>query len=427
MKQLLEALNKQLVELQKQSNFEQEGFPLSSQLTHCDRVYFSESDGYYDLIWFAGDYGYTSCSVDELSQFNPEHIVNTDENIYDYAPLSWFIDILIDNPDKVRSLHFTNDDVGTNGVRDWRFTRLLHADIKFKNLVSFKVQGYQRGDHNFPVVTENEFFEVDDTVSQLLQKMPNVYEVEVPSPPDEAFFEMKFPQLKRLTVQSNLRNNDFIKNLAQSPLLSQLVSLDFMDVLHDDDLSYKSQADLQYQEEQKNQANKVKNYADPMELARQEYLKELEEEGLSEDEIRYELFISGYLPLHKEEAIELIKKHSVATEYETAEEVFEDTMAELEESNFWDGEGNYCYEVETFDELDFTGTEPTKRTPYTDYQAFFTSKYIPQRFHFKLREYYLTKDQLFALQNLNKAIQFLHIPTLEDYYVNHRMEDERLK
>lgn len=65
-----------------------------------------------------------------------------------------------------------------------------------------------------------------------------------------------------------------------------------------------------------------------------------------------------------------------------------------------------------------------KPTPFQDYQALMGHKRLPSRWHWKLRESSLTKSQLFELQNTNRDVQFLHIPTKRERYISHWMKEE---
>ena len=68
-------------------------------------------------------------------------------------------------------------------------------------------------------------------------------------------------------------------------------------------------------------------------------------------------------------------------------------------------------------------SDQKKAQAFEDYKALFQSKYIKNRMHFTLRESYLSQEQLFELHQLNPEIQFLYVPTSEDYYVSHRFKD----
>lgn len=314
------------------------------------------------------------------------------------------MDIILDHPDKIHSLHFSNYDVGANGTRDWNFTRLIESEAVFQNLISFKVQLYLRGDHNTPIITQNQDYSFDNSVTQLLKKMPNIYKFEVPTPADERLFEVVFSNLKRITVQSNYTHGNFIKNLAKSPILSQLDSLDFTDVAFDQELSYRShkaiEADEYYKRAIAFKKDIIAKTGDKKQADKAFLTKMYQEEGLEAGAIIYELFNADLVALTKEEFIELAHK------YEEAEEDIQVSIECFEEKGVWDEVGNYVEPKEEdsldFDEdFDLANNELNKRTPFEDYKALFKAIDKDNRFHFKLREYYLTQEQLFELDQLN--------------------------
>ena len=60
------------------------------------------------------------------------------------------------------------------------------------------------------------------------------------------------------------------------------------------------------------------------------------------------------------------------------------------------------------------------KTAFEDYKTLMQSKYIPENWHFTLREGYLSQEQLKELNTLNSNIQFLYVPTKECYYLSHK-------
>ncbi len=96
-----------------------------------------------------------------------------------------------------------------------------------------------------------------------------------------------------------------------------------------------------------------------------------------------------------------------------------DYIKEQEKSYLSMYDGNLFDDIETFEE------SPTqdKRTPFEDYKALVQSKYITESWHFKLRECYLSQEQLKELNALSSHIQFLHIPTPSDYYLSHKFSE----
>jgi hypothetical protein len=421
MKQQLEQLNRYLQQLQlnEESENSDNYFWIYER---TDRLSFVEYNERYDIYWHAGDYGYTSFPIEEFSFYKEgsasQHCMDnckeegyTCECEYDGQGLSWLIDILIAHPEQVRSLSFFSDDIGANGTRDWDFGRLAKSDVVFPNLQLFKIQCYEVGDHNQSIIgridTDN-----SKAVTELLCKMPNIVEVEIPGVPNEDFFKMKFPKLSYMKVQAIWNAHGFIKNLAKSPILNQ-ISLDFMDVLP----AEQEIADPYIAESAqkiKNKIEAIKNSENPEQTKKEIEKQLLKEAGYSDAEIAFEIDNPN-----REEAIQLMKQFC------EDDEELKDTLAHYDSLERWDENGNAIIEDETIEEYlnDYETPEGEGvPTPFEDYLAVFESKYVKDSFHFKLREGALTQAQLFILQNANRNIQFLHIPTQSDYYVSHLIQ-----
>jgi len=82
-----------------------------------------------------------------------------------------------------------------------------------------------------------------------------------------------------------------------------------------------------------------------------------------------------------------------------------------------------CDNFEQLQALDFTDNisawEEMGFVPFDSYKKLFRSKIFQRRFHFKLRNSNLSKEQLFELQKLNKDVQFLYIKAKDGEYVSH--------
>ena len=403
MKELLEKFNKQLIDLQAR---EAAKYGQELDLQYADHLSFMEYNGLFDITWYAGNYGYISYSVAELERY-PKKI----EEDFEFMEqgLSWFMDLLIQHPEKIRSLSFLCEDIGANGTRDWSFDRLIEAGVSFPNLERFKVQGYELGDHNRSIMAAIDM-DAAAAVAGLLAKMPNVKEVEIPGVPGAAFFALPFPKLQYLKVQAGYDASNFIGNLAKSPLLSQ-ISLDYMDCLWDEDHQYTAPEEKELLEKLQKDEEYIANAPDPKAARKEVERGRLREAGYSEEEIAFDMDNPD-----REEAVRLLKAFC------TDEQEVKESLEYFESIGRWDENGKALPE----EELEWDEPEPSptlnKRTPFEDYKALFQSKYIGDRFSIKLRECYLTQDELFRLQELNPKVSCLHIPTQMDYYVAHRMK-----
>ncbi|PHS31846.1 MAG: hypothetical protein COA95_04995 [Methylophaga sp.] len=352
MKQALINLNQRILNLQYQDAKRYNCLNKWSY-SYFDKISFIEYGEMYDIVWYGN-------SSDEFNnteyKWNEEGLDETEAD-YENVGFEWFLELLLQYPDKIRSLHFTGPDQGTNGMQEWDFSRLTNTDIVFNSLTDFKVQLYNIGDHNTSIIgiTAEEDHKM---VSLLLAKMPNIVAIELPTVPDASFFTCEFPKLGSLKLQSGWDHCNFIKNLSQSKILSQII-LDFTDVIKDNP--------NEYQAPEIDAATKLDN--------NNFMRKALKEAGMTDEEIEESL-----------------------NPPET------DCLIELNLS-------------ETFG----------KPTSFEDYQSLFTAKHLNENWHFKLREKNLTQKQLFSLQEINLKTQFLHIPTEQDYYVSHKIQDEKNK
>lgn len=418
MRSLLQELNQYLLDIQTNDSSYKPSY------AYLDKLFFSEHKGLYDIIWYAADYGYTSFSLNELEKYKAgdttqhcECDCEPCECDYHGQGFSWLIDVLVQHSDKVNSLTFMGTNGGSNGIRAWDFFRLMQYDVEFQNLKSLRLQLHEIGDHNLVVLGNDDLPEDHDQLTDLLAKFPNVEEVEAPICPSEAFFKMDFPALYYLRVQCDRNSNQFIRHLSNWPLLKQ-VSIDFSDVQFDHELSYTSPANKRMEERIKAKNEAIANADDPVQAKKDMGRKFLRELGFSEEEIQLDLDNPT-----RSEAKELLKKSC-----EDDEEV-EANLAFYDEMGRWDENGDPDPDYENDDDLELGIDEVVlspsyeKRTSFEDYKALFQSRFMRKSFHFTLRESYLTQEQLFELDKINPDIQFLHVPTHDDYYVGHRRQD----
>lgn len=422
MQQQLEQLNQYLLDFQLKTNEEDNN---QWAFSYADKVSYSKYDGLFDITWFTSDYGTASYPLDELGRYDQTVPLNTRQHCdceplnvsececeYEGQGFSWLIDLLITYPEKIRSLTFTGTDSGANGLRGWCFNRLLESDVLFPNLIHFSVQLHEVGNHNINFIGYDEIDHAQ--VTQLLAKMPNIFSLQLPTTPDKDFFKRSYPNLRVIKIQSGFDSNHFIKNIAKSELLSQ-ITLDFTDVLCDDELSYRSPDDEKMRANIEAKELRISQSNNPKEAEKEEERRLYKEAGLSDEEIS--LMVDNP---NREETLRLLK-----ITCDSDQEVKE-SMEHMDSVDTWDENGEAILYEDDYSYDDYQPSESfQKRTLLDDYITLFESKYIPDGFHFKLRESYLTKDELYTLQNANKKVQFLHIPTHSDYYVSHRMQDAK--
>ena len=403
MKQELEALQQKIEKQQLQEYDQYEG----TEHLYFDKIYFTEIQGLYSIHYNGkgSDWAYH----EELEEEEIDDLI--DENEYEYTAFGELLQLCIDYSDKIGSLVFTGPDEGSNGLIEWDFSRLSTASVSFINLHQFRVQLSDMGDHNVNFIGDDEL-PMPEMVSQVLAKMPNLVTLELPSVPDETFFQLSYPKLRSVRLQAGYDHANFIKNLAQSELLGQ-ISLDFTDTFFDRDsapLSEDEKRMIEFQEKKKADIEaQMMTGLTQKEARREVERKILREAGYSEEEISLDLDNPN-----RAETLRLLK-----VIYKDEQEV-NDAMNYFESLIRWDENGEAYVEDEMEEEeVSSTGY---KKTPFEDFMTLFKAVGQEKRFHFRLREGYLTPEERFQLQEANKEIPFLHIPTTMGNYVSHEIE-----
>jgi hypothetical protein len=123
-------------------------------------------------------------------------------------------------------LRLSAPDEGINGTRSWKLEPLTQGEGTYQNLRLLDIQGTQPQHHNRTILGD---CAEEGIVARLLDKMPNLEQLSIPSAPSPAFFNRPPHPLKHLTLQTGYDTQNFILNLAQSTCFSQLKTLDFTD------------------------------------------------------------------------------------------------------------------------------------------------------------------------------------------------------
>lgn len=183
-------------------------------LEYSPRVGFSKIGDFYEIIFYGE--GYDDDAKIHSSELEPAQFN------YGFCALQ---DFLIENPHQIISLIFTGPDEGANGTRNWNFSRIIDADVVFKNLKIFKVALTNVGDHNQSVI--GVYDEESGMIAKLIAKMPNLKELVLPSAPNEDFFKLPRLNIHHLKIQAGYSRQNFIENLSKSHNLPELKSLDY--------------------------------------------------------------------------------------------------------------------------------------------------------------------------------------------------------
>lgn len=186
-------------------------------------VAFSQNGELFSLSFF-GD-GYDDDPKTKAVDFKKE-------DWYNFA-FCRFLDFIAEpeNADKILSLKFHGADEGGNGFKTWDFNRLANAEVIFPNLKHFEVKLTDLGDHNTSILDNGFSYEENGITAKLLQKMPNLASLILPSAPNQDFFEVGEHPLEYLKIQAGYNHENFIENWAKSQKFPHLRAVDYSEVI----------------------------------------------------------------------------------------------------------------------------------------------------------------------------------------------------
>ncbi|MDO4762898.1 MAG: hypothetical protein Q4A00_00730 [Flavobacteriaceae bacterium] len=143
-----------------------------------------------------------------------------------------FLDFITEpaHAEKIISLKFQGADAGANGTKSWNFNRLANANVLFPNLKYFEVQLTDLGDHNQSILDDFSY-EENGITAKLLQKMPNLESLILPSAPNKSFFEIETHPLKHLKIQAGYNHENFIENWSNSRNFPNLTTVDYSEII----------------------------------------------------------------------------------------------------------------------------------------------------------------------------------------------------
>lgn len=175
---------------------------LTDPYHHYNRLFFAEAGGLLHVEYF-GDWGDDAFTEVLNAVAHPEVA------------------------ERLAVLHFDGPDEGANGTRTWDFSQLLAMDVVFPRMTSFRVAWQRPGEHNYPILGNG--YEEGGMIARLLDRMPHLGELTVPSAPDASFFDRPAHPLAYLTVATGYDHQNFILNLSKSTCFPKLLRLDFSD------------------------------------------------------------------------------------------------------------------------------------------------------------------------------------------------------
>jgi hypothetical protein len=132
-----------------------------------------------------------------------------------------------DIAERIQSLSFNSPDEGANGTNNFDFSILTESDVIFPELRNFAVRLTEPEHHNRTIIAR--IYEEEGMIAKLLKKMPKLLSLQVPSAPNEEFFELNLHPLEYLVMQVGYETQNFILNLSNSDCFKNLWHLDFTD------------------------------------------------------------------------------------------------------------------------------------------------------------------------------------------------------
>lgn len=196
---MMSILLDRLRHLQAEMNQDSE---IHSSYPEADRVMFAQSGGLFHLAFIGAPFD---------------------------TPFSLFLSLLAEQEvaNQVLTLSFSGPDVGANGTRNWDFTQLAKSSVVFPQLKAFTIERTKPEDHNYTIIAET--YDEEGVIAKLIEKMPNIETLVVPSAPDGAFFSLERPSLVELCVDVGYNHQKFLVHFAQSTAFPQLRSFEYGD------------------------------------------------------------------------------------------------------------------------------------------------------------------------------------------------------
>ncbi len=128
----------------------------------------------------------------------------------------------------ISSIEIKGPDMGTNKTRLFDLYELLtNTEIQFTHLTEFEIEQTQNYHQNISVITYNDFFDDNGAGGKILDKMPNLLSLTLPSTPNFDFFNRSHHPLQSLSLQAGYDHQGFISHLAHASCFPQLEYLEW--------------------------------------------------------------------------------------------------------------------------------------------------------------------------------------------------------
>lgn len=130
----------------------------------------------------------------------------------------------------ISSIEIKGPDKGTNGTRLFDLGELLkNKDTQFIHLTEFEVEQTSILHENITMVTYDDYYDDNGAGGRILDKMPNLKSLILPSAPNPDFFNRKEHPLNYLSLQAGYEHQGFISKLSNSKSFPDLIHFEWTD------------------------------------------------------------------------------------------------------------------------------------------------------------------------------------------------------
>ncbi len=128
----------------------------------------------------------------------------------------------------ISSIEIKGPDQGIDETRLYDFTTLLNKpEIVFSNLIEFEVEQTLSIHKNIIMITNDDFYEENGAGGKILDKMPNLLSLTLPSAPSPCFFDREFHPIQHLNIQAGYDHHGFLSHLSKAKCFPNLKSLEW--------------------------------------------------------------------------------------------------------------------------------------------------------------------------------------------------------
>lgn len=130
----------------------------------------------------------------------------------------------------ISSLEIKGPDIGVNGTRLYDLEPLLKDEsIVFSVLKEFEIEQTSILHQNITLISYNDYYSDNGAGGKILDKMPLLEVLTLPSAPNISFFERTSHPLQYLSLQAGMEHQQFVQNLAKTTCFPHLKHFEWTD------------------------------------------------------------------------------------------------------------------------------------------------------------------------------------------------------